>query len=266
MYAMGLNSLRTPIKPASYTLGFRSMKPISNLRPLCTLRAQEHEDLDRWIASPPTQTLTDGLSTEHLSDLFITLPTRDGTRVSYKMPKVGTPLPGGHHLAFFHARKAEQHLRADGTDEEISPPPPFTKRMWAGGRMTWNANNPLLVGRNATGTARVAKVEKKGFEQGRPMIFVTQRIEFSQVGQSIASIIEERDHVYFYQGATSNRNRKNVFDREVKNIPTSVDFALRYIPSPVTLFRYSALTFNAHRIHLDKEYCEKVEGYPGMFI
>jgi hydroxyacyl-ACP dehydratase HTD2-like protein with hotdog domain len=52
---------------------------------------------------------------------------------------------------------------------------------------------------------------------------------------------------------------------EVKNIPTSMDFSLRYTPSPVTLFRYSALMFNAHHIHLDKEYCE-VEGYPGVFI
>ena len=213
MYAMGLHFLRTAIKPAgSYAFGFRNMKSISNLTHLCTLRAQEHEDLNQWIASPPTQTLIDGLSIEHLSDLFVTLPTRDGTRVPYKMPEVGTPLPRGHHLAFFHARKAEKHLRADGTDDEISPPPPFMKRMWAGGRVTWNVNNPLLVGRNAMGTATVATVAKKGFEEGRPMIFVTQRIEFSQVGQSIPSIIEERDHVYFHKAATSNR--KKVFHRE----------------------------------------------------
>lgn len=208
---MGSNFLRTRIKRASYAFGFRS---ISNLTHLCTLRAQEHEDLNQWIASPPTHTLIDGLNIEHLSDLFVTLPTRDGTRVPPKMPKVGTPLPYGHHLAFFHTRKAEQRLRADGTDEEFSPPPPFTKRMWAGGRVTWNVNNPLLVGRNAMATSTVAKVEKKGFEHDRPMIFVTQRLEFSQVGQNIPSITEERDHVYFHKAITSNRNRKDVFDRQ----------------------------------------------------
>jgi hypothetical protein len=208
---MGFNFLRTPMKRASYVFGFRN---ISNLTPLCTLRAQEHEDLNQWITSPPTHTLVDGLSIEHLSDLFVTLPTRDGTRVPYKMPKVGTPLPYGHHLAFFHTRKAEQHLRADGTDEDISPPPPFTKRMWAGGRVTWNVNNPLLVGQDAMATSTVAKVEQKGFEQGRPMIFVTQRIEFSQVGQNLPSITEERDHVYFHKAVTPNRKRKDVLNRE----------------------------------------------------
>jgi len=207
---MGLNFLRTSMKRASYEFGFRN---ISNLTPFYTLRAQEHEDLNQWIASP-THTVIDGLSIEHLSDLFVTLPTRDGTRVPHKMPKAGTPLPYGHHLAFFHTRKAEQHLRADGTDEDISPPPPFTKRMWAGGRVTWNVNNPLLVGRNTTATSTVAKVEQKGFEQGRPMIFVTQRIEFSQAGQNFPSITEERDHVYFHKAITPNRKREDVLNRE----------------------------------------------------
>ncbi len=49
----------------------------------------------------------------------------------------------------------------------------------------------------------------------------------------------------------------------VKGIPDTADFSLKYTPSPVTLFRYSSLMFNAHHIHLDKEYCQK-EGYPGM--
>ncbi|KAF8964041.1 hypothetical protein BDZ97DRAFT_1904599 [Flammula alnicola] len=220
--------------------------------------------LEQWITSPPTHTLVDHLNIEHLSDLYITLPTRDGTRRPYEVPEVGDPLPYGHHLAFFHARRAEAQLRADGTDEDISPPSPFTKRMWAGGKITWNSSNPLLVGKSTNGVSTVAKSEKKGFDKGKPMIFVTQKIEYSQGGHTTPSVVEEREHVYFH--AEIFANRKKIFDREVKGIPTTVDFSFKYTPTPVTLFRYSALMFNAHHIHLDKEYCEKEEGYPERLV
>jgi len=177
-----------------------------------SLGASENEDLERWIASPPTHTLYDNLNIGHLSDLYITLPTRDGTRRPYVAPESGDVLPAGHHLAFFHARRAEAQLRADGTDEDISPPPPFTKRMWAGGKITWNLDNPLLVGKSTKGVSTVASAERKGFDKGKPMVFVTQKIEFTQEGQKTPSVTEERAHVYFH--AEMFAKRKKVFDRE----------------------------------------------------
>ncbi|PPQ84075.1 hypothetical protein CVT26_013156, partial [Gymnopilus dilepis] len=226
------------------------------------------QTLEQWIASPPQHSNVDSLSSEHLADLYITLPTRDGTRKTYEAPQGGTPLPYGHHLAFFHARRAEDQLRADGTDEDISPPPPFSKRMWAGGKITWNNEVPLLIDRRTTARSSVAKAEKKGFDKGKPMVFVTQKIEYTQdLAQRTPSVVEERAHVYF--DAQIFANRKKVFDREgklLKDIPTTVDFSLRYIPTPVTLFRYSALMFNAHHIHLDKEYCQREEGYPERVV
>jgi len=53
---------------------------------------------------------------------------------------------------------------------------------------------------------------------------------------------------------------------QVRDIPSTIDFVFRYTPSPVTLFRYSALMFNAHHIHLDKEYCQREEGYPERLV
>ncbi|KAF9564610.1 hypothetical protein CPC08DRAFT_788013 [Agrocybe pediades] len=256
--ATRLSTKRASSTPFS---GYGISRPYSDSFSLGT---NETEGLERWIASPPSHTLYDSLNVEHLSDLYITLPTRDGTRRSYVAPESGDVLPFGHHLAFFHARRAEAQLRADGTDEDISPPAPFTKRMWAGGKITWNNDNPLLVGHRTKGISTVAGAERKGFDKGKPMVFVTQKIEYVQEGQKIPSVVEERAHVYFH--ADMFANRKKVFDREVNGIPTSPDFSFKYTPTPVTLFRYSALMFNAHHIHLDKEYCEKEEGYPERIV
>jgi sphingosine kinase len=169
------------------------------LSQLASRRQPYHsEALDKWIKTPPTITLTDSFHYEPLSDLYITLPTRDGTRKPYAKPQVGQPVPYGAQLAFFHARKPEHLLRADGTDEEISPPAPFTRRMWAGGKMTWNNDNRMLVGSKVHANATVGNVKLKGVEKGKPMIFVTQRIEYEKDGsKGNPSLVEERSHVYF---------------------------------------------------------------------
>ena len=177
-----------------------------------SMKQHEKDALDQWIASPPIHTLTDSLSVEHLSDLYVTLPTRDGSRKPFREPQPGTPLPFGHHLAFFHARRPERLLRADGTDEDISPPPPFSKRMWAGGKITWDASNPLIIGKPTISISTVSSTEKKGFEKGNPMVFVTQNIQFTQEGQQTPSVTEERAHVYFNPEVSSGKLKK--LDRE----------------------------------------------------
>ncbi|KAG2357672.1 hypothetical protein BDR07DRAFT_1419598 [Suillus spraguei] len=181
--------------------------------------------LDAWIASPKSLGFTDTFHSNHLSDLYITLPTRDGTRE-------GSPLGYGHHLAFFHPRNPEVSLRADGTDADFCPPEPFTRRMWAGGTMAWNNDQPLRVGEKATAVSTVAKVEKKGFEVGKPMIFVKQRIEVTVEGQSKPGMVEERAHVY--QASVVGRRR---VPRQVNDLPKS-EFSLSYTPTLTTLFRF----------------------------
>lgn len=218
--------------------------------------------LDAWIASPKSLVLTDTFHSNHLSDLYITLPTRDGTHGRpFASPVEGTPLGYGHHLAFFHPRNPEASLRTDGTDADFCPPEPFTRRMWAGGTMAWNKERALKVGEKATAVSTVAKVEKKGFEVGKPMIFVKQRIEVTVDGQSQPGMVEERAHVY--QAPVASVGSR--VPREVKDLPKS-EFSLSYTPTLTTLFRFSALTFNGHHIHLDKDYAQKVEGYPERLV
>ncbi|KAH9856932.1 hypothetical protein C2E23DRAFT_806000 [Lenzites betulinus] len=213
--------------------------------------------LDRWIAADKRLTLHDTIRPEHLADLYITLPTRDGSVRPFAPPQDGAPLCYGHHLAFFHPRNLEGALRSDGTDTDFCPPEPFTRRMWAGGRMEWK--RPLCVGDRATARATIGAVAKKGFEKGTPMVFVSQKIEYSKPDSGEVCIEEERAHVYL---AVSGNKRGA---REVNDLPNP-DFTFEYLPSPTTLFRFSALTFNGHYIHLDKDYAQKSEGYPERLV
>ncbi|KAF7371018.1 Mesaconyl-C(4)-CoA hydratase [Mycena sanguinolenta] len=213
--------------------------------PRYSLSHAESQALDDWIASPKQLRLTDSFSVERVSDLYITLPTRDGTRSPYKAPEKGELLGYGSHLAFFHPRNPESVLRPDGTDADFCPPPPLVRRMWAGGRMTWNPQNPLRIGQKA----------------GSPMAFVKQKIEVVPEGQTTPSVVEERSHVYIAESVAVSK-----VPREVKGIPPTTDFSFTFTPSLTTLFRFSALTWNGHHIHLDKEYAQLKEGYPERLV
>ncbi|KAJ6485698.1 hypothetical protein C8R45DRAFT_997537 [Mycena sanguinolenta] len=229
--------------------------------PRFSLSHAETQALDDWIASPKQLKLTDSFTIERVSDLYITLPTRDGTRSPYKAPEKGEPLGYGSHLAFFHPRNPENALRPDGTDADFCPPPPLTRRMWAGGRMTWDAQNPLRIGNKAVSTSTVHSVDKKGFDAGSPMVFVKQKIEVVVEGQTAPSVVEERSHVYIADSVAVSK-----VPREVKGIPPTTDFSFTFTPSLTTLFRFSALTWNGHHIHLDKEYAQLKEGYPERLV
>lgn len=154
------------------------------------------EALEKWIASPKQYILNDTLHPEHLSDLYVTLPTRDGTRKPFHAPEPSTPMGYGHHTTFFYPRIPEPFLRRDGTDADFCPPEPFTRRMWAGGKISWMAGNPLLIGGKATSRMTIGSVEKKNFDRGRPIVFVNKKIEISMEDSAAPSVVEERVHVY----------------------------------------------------------------------
>ncbi|KAL1747572.1 hypothetical protein HDZ31DRAFT_61194 [Schizophyllum fasciatum] len=247
-----------------------------------TLRSVHSKSLAQWIASLKEAKYEDTFHTERLSDLFATLSTRDGTRKPYEAPQAGEPLPHGHHLTFFYPRSAEANLRPDGTDGSFCPPPPFVRRMWAGGSMSWDNAHPLRVGDSASAVAVVDEdgVQLKGISvddlkktQDREsqdskgdapvskssMIFVNQHIAYTGAGQKAPSVVERRSHV-FLPGAAPRGGAP----RPVDNLPVP-EFSLEYLPTATTLFRFSALTFNAHQIHLDKEYANH-EGYEERLV
>ncbi|KAF9497829.1 hypothetical protein BDN71DRAFT_534406 [Pleurotus eryngii] len=247
--------LRTSLAPHFKTAHLR-------FRRIATSSA-DIQALDKWIATPQRTRIHDTLSEGHISDLFVTIPTRDGTRAAFRRPRSGSPLSPGHHLVFFHPRHPEHALRPDGTEPDFCPPEPFTRRMWVGGKIRWNHDKPLVVGGKATATWEIENVAKKGFEKGSPMVFVNQRIRYRMEGMpdSDVCVDEERSHVYLAHSAKGTKA-----PREVKDIPNSSDFSFSFTPTSTTLFRFSALIFNAHFNHLDKEFAQQVEGYPERLV
>jgi len=174
-------------------------RPLSRNIVIPTIRqGQSYDLLKLWIENTPITTRTDTFHYEKLSDLYITLPTRDDSRRPYVEPQAGQPVPQGSQLNFFHARLPQGELRADGTDGNASPPAPFLRRMWASGKMTWNNDNPMLVGSKVKAKFSVKDVQLKGFEQDKPMVFVNQQIEYeNDETKKGLSLTEERVHVYF---------------------------------------------------------------------
>ncbi|CAG8514240.1 10672_t:CDS:2 [Acaulospora morrowiae] len=164
---------------------------------------------------------------------------------STETPPVGTPIPPNYHLAYFLPKNFEKELASDGYGTHYSPPPPFLRRMWAGGEISLDSNNPLLVGQNVTMTTKVRNVEFKIGSSGENVFVWLDKEIHNEKGWSV------RD------------TRCLAYMKDTNKIP---DFEKIVLPSEVLLFRFSALTFNSHRIHYDHLYSTKVEGYPRCLV
>ena len=126
--------------------------------------------------------------------------------------------------------------------------------MWAGGRLTWH--RPVIVGRSFRRTSRVTDLREKDGRSG-PLLFVTLRHEIAD--EDGVCLTDEADIVFRTpSGAASGT--------AAPTAPWAGDWSRRIVPDPVMLFRFSALTYNAHRIHYDRPYATEVEQYPGLLV
>ena len=172
-------------------------------------------------------------------------------------PQAGDPLPPLWHWLYFLPTARQSILGPDGHPARggFLPPVPLPRRMWAGGRFVFN--QPLRVDEPIT---RVSTVKDVTIKHGRngTLCFVLVKHEVS--GQNGLALVEEHDIVY----------RDMPQPGEVPAAPGPVrtdDTWQRDIhPSDPMLFRYSALTFNSHRIHYDRRYVTETEGYPGLIV
>jgi 3-methylfumaryl-CoA hydratase len=169
----------------------------------------------------------------------------------------GAALPPLWHWMYFWAVAPQAELGPDGHPQRggFLPPVPLPRRMWAGGRLSFNA--PLPVGADATRTSTILSVNAKRGASGN-LAFVTVGHEIGHDGQ--ACISEEHDIVY------RETPQAGSVPPPPKPAPQDAAWSRLITPDPVLLFRYSALTFNGHRIHYDREYVTKVEGYPGLIV
>ena len=168
-------------------------------------------------------------------------------------PKPGDPLPPLWHWLFFLDRHRQSELGPDGHARRggLLPPIPLPRRMWAGSRFEFR--HPLLVGDQITRETRVIDIQEKSGRSG-PLVFVVVRHEIS-TAEGLA-IVEEHDIVYREHGPAA----------PAQPAPADAAWERTIQPDDVLLFRYSALTFNGHRIHYDRRYATEVEGYPGLVV
>ncbi|WP_410626536.1 MaoC family dehydratase N-terminal domain-containing protein [Amycolatopsis sp. cmx-8-4] len=170
------------------------------------------------------------------------------------LPDVEAGLPLLWHWLYLLERPAQADLGPDGHPVRggvLAPPGPGRRRMWAGGRV--RTSGPLRCGEPATRHSEVlSTTEKHGGSGALTFVVVAHRI--SQRGQVVVD--EQQDVVYREAGLPSLPGDGPVVP------PADGDRALDV--TPTLLFRFSALTYNAHRIHYDRDYSRDVEGYPGL--
>lgn len=171
--------------------------------------------------------------------------------------EAGTALPPLWHWMHFLTVSPLREAGADGHPRRggFLPPVPLPRRMWAGSRLEFL--KPLRIGEAVTKTSTILKVDHKSGRTGE-LVFVTVRHEYS--GPTGLALNEEHDIVY--RGAPAAGTG-------APEPPRARDDAMwrRTIhPDPVLLFRYSALTFNSHRIHYDLPYVTGEEGYAGLIV
>ena len=181
---------------------------------------------------------------------------------------LGVPRPDGAlpllwHWVYLLDRPPQAILGADGhpaRDAVPTPPGPGLRRMFAGGRVSQHA--PLRTGAEATRRTWQASSTLKQGRSG-PLHFITVRSEISQGGQVV--ITEEQDLVYreAAPAPASAVTPAPAPDPQPQPPADTRDWPVEV--NPVLLFRFSALTYNAHRIHYDRDYA-RAEGYPGLLV
>ncbi|KAI9785889.1 MAG: hypothetical protein M1835_003213 [Candelina submexicana] len=201
-------------------------------------------------------------------------------------------LPPAYHLVYFPPAVPSCQLLPDGTDPLQAPGPPFVRRMWAGGRVRWNKESRFqlrLRGGRAFCMEGIRDVQIKGVE-GDEKVFVGIERRVAELGHDKAldlneekelrerywskdeedmkdcGVIEKRYLVFMRE-----RSRKAAADAakaqgKVVKPSHGPTFTHTLIPAASLLFRFSALTFNAHAIHLDKGYCRDIEGHKNLLV
>jgi len=206
-------------------------------------------ELEKWVGK--TETISGEITPVPMAELAATLD------LEAPIPKPGDSLPPLWHWLYFSSIHRQSALGPEGHALRggFLPPVPLPRRMWAGGRFLFH--HALVVGARYTRTSRILDVREKEGRTG-PLVFVVVRHEIGNA-EGLA-LIEEQDIVY--------REHPKMGDLvpAPQTAPTDAKWERTIRPDSVLLFRYSALTFNAHRIHYDDRYATEIEGYPGLVV
>lgn len=209
----------------------------------------EQPGLETWVGR--TEVRTDQVTPVPLAALNAMLDRNDPA------PQTGAAIPPLRHWLYFLPLCRRSETGTDGHAQRggFLPPVPLPRRMWAGGRLEFR--RALHVGEALERESTIARLDQKRGRSGL-LVFVLVRHEIKVNGN--VAITEEQDIVY--------RDPPSPGDPQPAPTPAPTDPAWRreVTPDEVLLFRFSALTFNGHRIHYDRRYATEAEGYPGLVV
>ena len=207
------------------------------------------DQLRTWIGKKETH--HDIAASWPMAALAATLDRRDPA------PHAGDAIPLSGHWLYFLETAPNADLSHDGHPKRggFLPPVPLPRRMWAGGRIDFR--QPVRVGDSISRESEVMSVEAKSGKSG-DLVFVMVR-HTVKAGGTVA-IVEEHDIVYREAAKPGEASPAG------KPAPQAAAWRRELQTDEAVLFRYSALIFNAHRIHYDIDYCRDTEGYPGLIV
>ena len=223
--------------------------------------------LESWIGKERTD-----------DDVLTVAPARAMSALMDRPPEAvgsASPLPPAWHWLYFNPIVRRSALGADGHERRGSflPPVPLPRRMWAGGRLRF-LGTPRL-GESVRRRSTIASVRSKEGRSG-PLVFVTVHHE---IANEAAVVIEEEQDLVYRGAAADAAGAAGVStgqettteptpERSGPTTPASepAEWSETFTADAVTLFRFSALTANSHRIHYDHRYVTEVEGYPDLVV
>lgn len=221
----------------------------SNTETATETHSEPHtENFAAWIGQQQIQ--TDFCNPRQVAMLQAILNQHDAT------PDI---LPSLYHWCYFLPIVNQSEMDEDGHPKKggFLPPIPYPKRMWAGGRLQFLA--PICLNHSIRRVSEISNIQFKHGKSGN-MYFVTVKHQIFSEDQ--LCIIEEQDLVYREASNQVQTQRPQAAAVEQK----SYSYRKQIPVDSVSLFRYSAVTFNAHRIHYDRQFCTEVEGYPGLVV
>lgn len=219
--------------------------------------------IEEWVGR--TQIVTDSISPVQVRQMAATLD--DAVRMNN--PSLSL-LPAGWHWLYFNPMEIQSKLGEDGHPArgDFLPPVQLPRRMWAGSRLEWT--RAFSVGSEVSKKSEIIKVSRKSGRSGE-MVFVTVAHVYSDAKGTL--LREEHDIVYRDSQSVAEKSALAEVAARVAQWQAATPVFERagqhtkaVTADAVMLYRYSAATFNGHRIHYDVDYCRDVEGYPGLVV
>lgn len=175
------------------------------------------------------------------------------------VPDEGEPIPPGWHIGYFLAMSRPRDMARDGlpTSSDILPKMPFPRRMYAGCRLIFK--DDIRVGEKISRETELTDIQLRRGSTGS-LIFTTQTRRISNA-RGLALI--EEYHGVFREDVPAGQ-ASGIPKRD--EAPAGLPWQRAIVTDAVSLFRFSAVTFNPHRIHYDRGYAMEVEGYPGLVV